>query len=130
VTPNTQSRSGSPRRKIASIVLALALGAAVTIGSFLPEEDKQIVHSRGRFHLLGHFFVFSAIGFVASRAASTRKGRVVAFCAAVFLGTAIELTEHFAYQSALERKDILVDFLGVVAGTMLARITASRTQAD
>jgi hypothetical protein len=126
VTPSVQLEPLAPRRKNASIALACVVAAAVAIVSFLPQHEKKALHSHGRFHSWGHLIVFSVVGYLAARAANSRRGRVLFFCMAIIFGTAIEIGEHFAFHSPLERKDILVDALGVVAGTLLASVSARR----
>lgn len=115
------SNAGHRRRLF--ILLACVLIPAVLCLSFLPGTDKYVLHTQGRFHSLGHLLVFCVLAFVAMRSARSLQARAILFLAAVFLGFAIELTEHLVYRSYMEWKDVLLDFFGVLAGTILARLT-------
>ena len=44
---------------------------------------------------------------------------------AALFGFGVELAEHLTYKTALEWKDVLVDFAGVFAGTLIAFVGAS-----
>jgi ethanolamine transporter EutH len=126
VAKANQPGSISRRQKASSFVLAVVVASAVAIVSFLPGRDKRALHSQGRFHAWGHLVVFSVVGYVAASVAQSRRARVLAFCAALVFGAAIEVGEHLVFGNSLERKDILVDALGVIAGTLLAATFAPK----
>ena len=112
------------RRKHRGVVAGLAavMVAAVAWVSFLPSSDKAVLHTRGRFHSLGHLVAFSAMSFLLLRSSGSAKVRVALFCGALALGWAIEYAEHVVFGSRLERRDILVDALGVVLGSVVALV--------
>jgi uncharacterized membrane protein len=109
-----------------SLALAAVAAVAVAIGSFLPQEDKQALHSHGRFHSLGHLLVFMVIGYLGAMAVRSRGARILVFCGLIAFGAAIEYGEHIVFHGSIERKDILVDALGVVAGTLVAIVSTPR----
>jgi hypothetical protein len=112
------------REKAVSIAFASAVILAVAIVSFLPGNDKYFLHTHGRYHSWGHLLAFSVIGFGVARIAHSFRGRVLFLFSALLLGLAIEYVEHVAYRNPLEWKDVLVDALGVLCGTLLAILMA------
>ena len=118
-----QTAASNARRRKLFIALGCVLIPAVLCLSFLPGTDKYVLHTRGRFHSLGHLITFSALAYVAMRSARTLQVRTLLFVTALFLGFAIELGEHLVYRSYMEWKDVLLDSLGVITGTILALIT-------
>jgi uncharacterized membrane protein YidH (DUF202 family) len=114
------------KRKITSLVLAGVVALAVSIVSFLPLADKERLHSKGRLHSWGHLAVFLVVGFVAARTVNSFWARTAVFTGAILFGFAIEVGEHLAFRGALEWKDVLVDALGVIAGTLLAIVSTPR----
>ncbi len=92
----------------------------VLVVSFLPLQDKYFLHTKGRFHSWGHLFAFIVIGLVTGRAARTLRGHILVFLAAIFFGFSLEAGEHLVFGNGMEWKDVLVDSLGVVSGTVLA----------
>ncbi len=118
------SGAGPPRRSTISIALACVVVAAVAIVSFLPGADKRVLHTSGRLHSWGHLTVFAVVGYVAGRTSSSRKTRVLVFLGALIFVLGIEFGEHLVFHNPLEWKDVLVDGLGVVAGTLFALATA------
>jgi hypothetical protein len=120
---SNQSRA---QRRIVSLVLAGVVALAVLVVSFLPIEDKRKLHSPGRLHSWGHLAAFTVVGYLAARTAETLWMRVAMFALAIVFGFGIELGEHLAFGNGLEWKDVLVDSLGVVAGTLVAAVFAPR----
>jgi hypothetical protein len=112
--------------RLISVVFASAVVAAVALVSFLPGDDKHRLHTSGRFHSWGHFLAFAGVAFGLARTTRSFAGRALLFACSLILGFAIEWGEHFVYQSPLEWKDVLVDGLGVVCGTLLATVTQPR----
>ncbi len=94
--------------------------------SFLPPADKLILHSHGRFHYWGHLAVFAVAGFLAVQTTRSLRARTAAFTACILFGLILEVGEHLVFHSPMEWKDVLVDAVGVCAGTLLARIVAHR----
>jgi peptidoglycan/LPS O-acetylase OafA/YrhL len=125
VSKNAKSGAAARKRRNASLALALVVVAGVAIVSFLPSADKRALHTEGRLHNWLHLAVFTVVGFVASRAAHSRLAGVVAFAGAVLFGFALEAGEHFVFHNHLEWKDVLVDAMGVTAGTLLAMASSN-----
>jgi hypothetical protein len=110
------------------IVLACIAVLAVLILSFLPQSDKQMLHTEGRWHSSGHLLALGGIAYVAGRISRTGRGRFLLFLAALVLGFGIEVGEHLVFRSLVEWKDILVDAIGVVSGTLIAMIGMPKKQ--
>jgi hypothetical protein len=117
------ARRLSARRSIFTALTCLVV-AAVAVLSFLPGEDKHVLHTRGRFHSWGHLLAFATVAFFMAGTTRTMRGRVLFFIVALVFGFGIEIGEHFLFQSALEWKDVLVDALGVICGTVAAMVSA------
>ncbi len=113
------ARNARKQRNIYT-VLACVVFPAVIVISFLPNEDKHLLHTRGRFHSVGHFVVFCVVAYVASRSARSLRARLVVFGASLVLGFGIEVAEHLVFHAPLEWKDVLVDAAGVIGGTLIA----------
>jgi hypothetical protein len=112
--------------RLISVALASTVVATVAIISFLPGHDKDRLHTSGRYHSWGHLLAFSAVSFVVARTTHSRSARILLFAGSLVLGLAIEYGEHKVYGNSLEWKDVLVDSLGVVCGTLLAIVTQPR----
>jgi hypothetical protein len=56
----------------------------------------------------------------------TMRGRILFFVFALIFGFGIEIGEHLLFQSALEWKDVLVDAMGVVCGTIASMVSAPK----
>ena len=104
-------------------MLACMAILALLILSFLPRRDKQLLHTEGKWHSLGHLVALGAIAYVVARIARTARGRWLLFLASLSLGIAIEVGEHLVFRNQLEWKDILIDAAGVVLGTLIAIVS-------
>jgi glycopeptide antibiotics resistance protein len=125
----TNSTQMTRKPGLRSLLLASFVIALVLFGSFLPVAGKRALHTEGRFHISLHFAVFSIVGFVVFRVARSRAARAAAIAGAVLFGFLIEEGEHLVFRGGLEWKDVLVDAIGVVVGTLLALLTARREPA-
>ena len=105
------------------VFAGLVVLAALVI-SFLPSEDKHALHTRGHYHSWGHLIVFGVVAFVVARASRTVMARILLFLGSIVFGFAIEYAEHVAFKGSIEWKDVVVDTLGVLLGTVLAVFTA------
>jgi len=124
---NSRIRNTRKQRNIYT-ALACVVFPAVVLVSFLPDKDKHLLHTRGRFHSLGHFVVFCVVAYVASRSARSLQARLVVFGASLVLGFGIEVAEHLVFHAAMEWKDVLADAAGVIGGTLIAIL--SRPDSD
>jgi len=104
------------------------LVALITFTSFLPMADKHALHTRGRFHPLGHLLAFASIGFGAAMTPRTFRGRIVLILCALALGFGIEVAEHLVFKISLEWPDVFMDSMGVFSGVLAALL--SRPRAD
>jgi VanZ family protein len=111
------------RERSVSIALACLVVSSVAVVSFLPAGDKRRLHTAGRFHSLGHLLVFSFVAFVVARTTHSSRARVILFLALLALGFGIEYGEHSLFGNPLEWKDVLVDTLGAVSGTLAAVVS-------
>ncbi|AEU36798.1 hypothetical protein AciX8_2483 [Granulicella mallensis MP5ACTX8] len=102
--------------------------ALIAVVSFLPEGDKHALHTTGRFHPLGHLLAFAAIGFVGVMTPKTSRNRLLFFLGLVLFALGIESGEHLIFQMPMEWSDVLLDWLGVFSGLLLAFL--SRPHAD
>lgn len=58
--------------------------------------------------------------------ANSLRARLLLFAGSLVFGLGIEFAEHLVYRSPLEWKDVLVDAMGVVGGTLIATLSESR----
>ena len=116
----------SRRERTAFVVLACVIVAAIAFVSFLPNGDKHLLHTRGRYHSWGHLVAFSVVGYVAARISRSSYARVLIFIGSLVFGLGIEVGEHFVFHNPLEWKDVLVDAFGVVGGTLIAMVSAPK----
>jgi VanZ family protein len=128
VTALTQAtpEKATVERRNTSLALASFVVAGVAFVSFLPVAGKRALHTEGRLHVGLHLVVFSVVGFVVFHAARSRAARIAAFVGAVLFGFLIEVGEHLVYGGAMEWKDVLMDTVGVIVGTLLALLIAPR----
>lgn len=122
MTTNRKPQSAL-RRRLLSITAAIFVVAGVAVVSFLPVQDKYLLHTKGKYHSWGHLFVFIVIAFLAAQTVRSRNARLLVVLGSFLLGFGLELGEHLIYGSGLEWKDILVDAFGVCIGTLLALAT-------
>jgi len=108
------------RERTFFIAIACIAFPAIVVLSLLPIGDKIALHTRGRFHSLGHFLVFGLVAYVAGRTSRSVQIRIFLFVGVVLFGFGVELAEHILYQAALEWTDVLVDAAGVLVGTLIA----------
>jgi hypothetical protein len=114
------------RKRAIFAALACVVVLAVTILSFLPVSDKNALHTTGRFHSLGHLLAFSIVALLAARISRSVLVRILVLIGSLLLGFGIESAEHLVYHSLLEWKDVLVDALGVIGGTLIGLLTTPK----
>jgi hypothetical protein len=107
------------KRKLVFGTALAAMVALIAFVSFLPVGDKHVLHTRGRFHPLGHLLAFTAIGFAGAMTPKTFRNRFLFFLGLVLFAFGIELGEHLIFQMPMEWSDVLLDWLGVF-GLLLA----------
>jgi hypothetical protein len=124
----TASNQLTRKPGLLSLLVASIVVAGVSFVSFLPVRGKRALHTEGHLHVGLHFVAFSLVGFVFFRVARSRTARIAAFAGAVLFGFLIEEGEHLIYGGGMEWKDVLTDAIGVLAGTLLAVLFASRSR--
>ena len=110
-------------RQTLFVVLACGVVSFIAVLSFLPHADKKVLHTQGRFHSLGHFLIFSLLAYVLARISKSLRTRLLLVAAALIFGLGIEMGECLGFRSGLEWDDVLVDWMGVVAGTLMAIVS-------
>ena len=103
--------------------------------SIAPIPFKDLFHTRGHWHYVGHFAVFfsSAILFCWRSRGAARKGLA---CLGLFiLALVVEALEHLIYRNGFEWQDVAVDTAAIVAGLLVIAIAESldsrpRAQSD
>jgi hypothetical protein len=109
-----------------SVALACLVVGGVAIVSFLPTDKKHLLHTRGRFHPLGHLLAFAVVAYAVAGVARSTRTRVLFFIGAMVFGFGIELAEHLLVNNPLEWDDVWYDAVGVMVGTLLAIVTAPK----
>jgi hypothetical protein len=110
----------SDKDRIVFIAIACIAFPAIVVLSMLPIGDKIALHTRGRFHSLGHFVAFGVVAYVAGRTSRSVQIRIMLFVGVLLFGFGVELAEHLTYQAAFEWTDVLIDAAGVLVGTLIA----------
>ncbi|MCC6673677.1 MAG: VanZ family protein [Thermomicrobiales bacterium] len=100
-------------------LVVMAIIFALSSRSSLPDLDG----GRGMQSIAGHFTVYAALGATLAllfRSLGWRTGRVilVAIAICVLYGISDEFHQSFVPNRSVEGKDILVDFLGSIAGSV------------
>jgi len=100
-------------------LVVMGLIFALSSRSSLPDLDG----GRGMQSIAGHFTVYAALGATLAlffRALGWRTGRTVlaAIVISVLYGLSDEFHQSFVPNRSVEGKDVLVDFLGSVAGSL------------
>ena len=94
--------------------------AALGVLSFAGEHTKQVLHTEGRFHLVGHVFAFAMIELLFVTGVRSLRSRLMWTGAFVLLGCVIEVGQHLVFQQPTEYIDIGADSLGVVFGLLIS----------
>jgi hypothetical protein len=113
------------RERLVFIALASFALPAIVVLSLLPNGEKMALHTKGRFHSLGHCLIFGILAYAAARTTRSVLTRILLFLGVLLFAFGVELAEHLTYKAALEWKDVLVDFAGVFVGTLIAFVGAS-----
>lgn len=103
-------------------MIACAAIAALAVISFLPIQDKLLLHTKGRLHFWGHAGVFALISYLLIRRVRSDVAKVLIFLSVLALGCGIEFMQHVLYHEALEWMDVLVDWIGILFGAMMTGV--------
>jgi VanZ family protein len=94
--------------------------AVIAALSFLPVGDKRLLHTEGRFHLLGHFLAFAGIGSLLALSVGSAWKRLLVLVVGAALGYSIEFAQHYVFHFRIELHDVLMDVLGISVGIIAA----------
>jgi len=117
----------SNNRRVICGAALIVLTGIISVISFLPGSEKHILHTRGRFHPLGHLLAFASLGYLTVMTPKAFRTRLLLIAGLFLFAFGIEIGEHFVFMGALEWPDVLTDFAGVFIGILLAFL--SRTTA-
>ena len=81
-----------------------------------PMGVKQRLHTTGHLHYFGHFFVFALTTAIVLRGTPLLRAQISRSGMIVLLGVVLEGAEAIAHHDRFEKRDLLVDVIGVAAG--------------
>ena len=110
------------RSRIGFVLLALVAIVLLAVISFLPLQDKIMLHTVGHYHLWGHIVAFAITTFLLLRLARSTRGALGLFILALVLGFLIEFCQHVINHESLEQVDVVADWSGALAGSILSRM--------
>ena len=116
----TETSSDFPKMIGARPLLRYGLVAALCVLSFAGERAKQVLHTAGKFHLVGHLFAFAMIELLFVTGVRSLRSRWMWTLAFILLGCAIEVGQHLVFQQPTEYIDIGADCLGVLLGLLMS----------
>jgi hypothetical protein len=93
--------------------------AAIVSLSLVPLKMKLHLGTTGRWHNVGHFFMFVVATLLACRLVSGLYGKLLCCAGVAAIGFIMELVEKFAYHIAYEWGDVRVDCAGVLCGILV-----------
>ena len=92
----------------------------IAVLSFLPQQFKQDLHTRGHLHVWGHLLAFCSATLLLVRATRDRRFRIVLLLMVLALGGCLEFAQHLVYSSPIEWSDVVIDTLGSALGLLFA----------
>jgi uncharacterized membrane protein len=105
---------------------AIALGCIwmimLAVLSFLPNQDKLLLHTTGHYHRWGHLAGFLTVTLLLASSVTSLRAKFSLAAVVVSFGFFLEYVEHIVYSNALERSDIRIDTLGVVLGLIIVLV--------
>ena len=104
--------------------------ALLMLLSFLPTNRKDELHTRGRLHSAGHLVFFLVAGVLVSASARTARGRAVLLCLVGALAVTVEYLQHITSGAPMEWHDVVVDLLGITAGSILLAVAGGMRGAN
>ena len=82
---------------------------------------KQRLHTTGHLHYFGHFLVFALTAAVVLRGTPLLRAQIFRSGMIVLLGVMLEGAEAITHLDRIEKRDVLVDVIGVAAGFLVAK---------
>ena len=110
------------KRRSAVIVLGCIWMVMLAVLSFLPNQDKLLLHTTGHYHRVGHVLAFLTVTILLVSSVTSLWSRFALAAVVVSFGYLLEFLEHVIYKNALERSDIMIDTLGVIFGLILVLV--------
>jgi len=110
------------KNRTVAIVLACIWMVMLAILSFLPNQDKLLLHTTGHYHRFGHVVAFLTVTLLLVSSVTSLRARFALAAVMVSFGYLLEFFEHVIYNNALERSDVLIDALGVVFGLIIVLV--------
>ena len=104
--------------KLTAVFFVLWVAAIVSL-SLVPLKVKFHLGTTGRWHNVGHFFMFLVATLLACRLVSSVYGKLLGCVGVAAIGFIMELVEKFAYRIPYEWSDVRVDCAGVLCGILL-----------
>lgn len=111
-----------------SAVGAVLVGVAVAVGANTPAQERAVLHSHGVLHPWFHLILFGGMSWLAVRSARSEIVQAVLLVALVLFGGVTEFVEYWYHAAPLEYGDIMLDALGAMTGTVLARVVQRRSE--
>jgi len=110
------------KNRTVAIVLGCIWMVMLAILSFLPNQDKLLLHTTGHYHRFGHVVAFLTVTLLLVSSVTSLRARFALAAVMVSFGYLLEFFEHVIYNNALERSDVLIDALGVVFGLIIVLV--------
>jgi uncharacterized membrane protein len=110
------------KRRTAVIVLGCIWMVMLAVLSFLPNQDKLLLHTTGHYHRAGHVLAFLTVTILLVSSVTSLWSRFAMAGLVVSFGYLLEFLEHVIYNNVLERSDIMIDTLGVIFGLILVLV--------
>ena len=108
------------RTKPRRLALAGVWVVLLAVLSFLPQQFKDDLHTRGHLHVWAHLTAFCLATLLLVRATRDRRFRVVLLLMVLTLGFCLEYLQHVLYGASMEWNDVVIDTLGSSLGLLLA----------
>jgi hypothetical protein len=93
--------------------------AAIVSLSLVPLKVKFHLGTTGRWHNIGHLFMFLVATLLACRLTKSVYGKLLCCVGVAAIGFIMELVEKFAYRIPYEWSDVRVDCAGVLCGILV-----------
>ena len=109
------------RRTVYRALAAFTIAWIITI-SFSSLKEKEMFHTKGHLHVIGHVVAFAIVSALLYLSLPTWAPRLCAVILAILLGVCTEGGEHIVFNTPIEFTDILVDCFGTVVGILCANL--------
>ena len=110
------------KRRSAVVVLGCVWMVLLAVLSFLPNQDKLLLHTTGHYHRVGHVLAFLTVTLLLVGSATSLWSQFALAAMVVSFGCLLEFLEHIIYNNTLEWSDVMIDTLGVIFGLILVLV--------